>query len=105
MANAKAKLDRSKPFARISSLKPQTAVYEQDGLFFNQNEEQCGVSPGLKEKEKKAKAKEKAAKEAAEKEAEAARAENILGDLGDPNADSLMENAAAAAAESKAVED
>lgn len=103
MAKEKAKLDRSKPFATISSLDPKAPVYEQDGVFFNQAEKEVSRSESKIKREKDEAAKAKAADDAAKKEAEAKAAENILGNL-DPQADALKENAAANAAEANASE-
>jgi len=102
MAKEKAKLDRSKPFAVISSLDPKAPVYEQDGIFFNQAGGEVGRSESKIKAEKDAKVKAKAKAEAEKKQAEVKAAEAILGDLGDPQADALMENAAADAAEANA---
>jgi hypothetical protein len=105
MAKAKAVLDRSKPFATISSLDPKAPVYEQDGVFFNQSGDEVGRSESKVKAEKAAKEKAATKAKAEKKKAEAKAAEAILGDLGDPHADALMENAAASAAEANASED
>lgn len=97
----KKQLDRSRPFATISSLStdPDRSVYEQDGVMFNQNEEECGFAPGFKEKKEKAEKKAKKTAVAKEKLRKAKKVEDLLGSLDDPNADATKENAAAAAAE------
>jgi hypothetical protein len=104
MAKKKAQLDKSRAYACISSLTPG-AAYEQDGLLFGSDEIQCGEVEGYAERQKAVADKAKAEIEAAEKEAAAKNAESILGDLGDPQAESLAENAAAAAAEEAAAEE
>ena len=94
--SAKKTLDRSRPFATISSLKPQKQVYEQDGLFFDQDELQCGETPGLTAKKKADEAKAKKTAVATKKKKTAEKALDLLG-LGDKEAE--QENAAAKHAE------
>lgn len=101
-STAKAKLDRSRPFATISSIKPQKAAYEQDGLLFDSYEEECGSVPGYVEKQKEETAKVEKKKAAKAKVKKAKAVEDLLGSLDDPNADVVKENAAAAAAENLA---
>lgn len=100
----KAKLDKSRSFAVISSLDPKSPCYEQDGIFFGSDELECGKTEGY-DKKKQAEADKAAAAEQAEKDAaDAAAAKEILGDLDDPNAEAARENAAAEAAEKAAEE-
>lgn len=99
----KARLDKARPYATISSLKPQKAVYEQDGVLFDNDGVECGKVDGYDERKRREA--EAAAKKSEDKKAAAAAAsaEEILGDLGaDPNAEAQRENAAAAAAEESA---
>lgn len=103
MAKSKAKLDRSRPFATISSITPG-AAYEQDGILFGGDEVECGKVEGYAEKKAAETKKERAAALAADKKAAADRATDVLGDLEDPQADAQRENAAAAAAEEKAAD-
>ena len=92
----KAKLDRSRPFATISSMNSAVAgVYEQDSILFNQDGVEMGKTAGYEERVKKAE--KKAAK--VKKSVALDEANDILGQLGDPNAEALKENAAAKAAE------
>lgn len=92
MANHKKALDRSRPFASISSLSPRKEVYEQDGIYFGQDEREVGKVPGYA-------AKQRAAEEAAQAEVEAAEAaasaDEALALLGLDNDDNEAENAAA----------
>lgn len=104
MAKSKAVLDRKRPFATISSMKPQKAVYEQDGVLFDNDEVECGKTPGFVEKQKQEEADAKKKAVAKSKIKKVKEVEDILGDLDDPNADAVKENAAAAAAEASAAE-
>jgi len=98
-AKEKAVLDRSRPFATISSITPQKGVYEQDGLLFDTTEVECGSVPGYAERQNAEKAKETKKKAAKAKIRKAKEVEDLLGSLDDPGAEAAKENAAAAAAE------
>jgi len=99
MANKKkAVLDRTRPFATVSSLNPNYGAYEQDGVLFGSDEVECGRVEGYVEKQE-ADAKKK---KATDKVAKAKKVEELLGSFDDPNTEIAKENAAAAAAENLA---
>lgn len=103
--SVKKKLDFKRPYARVMSVNPKIKhAYTQDGLQFDGNGVECGKVPGYEEAQAKAAEAAAAKKEAKRKREAAAQAESILGDLGDPNADAVRENAAAAQAEDNADE-
>lgn len=98
---AKAKLDRTRPFAAVSSMSndPGRAAYEQDAMWFNLEEEEIGKTDGFHRREEAAAKTERdaAAKQEVDRVTAAAA---LLGGLGgDPEADAQRENAQAAAAE------
>lgn len=107
-----AKLDKKRPFGRISSLNlaPDAPAFEQDGILFDSRGKEVGRTPGYERLQAQKLAKQerdRKADSAADVEAVSRRAEALmeLGSQVDPHADAQRENAAAENAEASVLDE